>query len=184
MLCCWQSRTNHVGFTNLSSRCILMRWLHYWEAWSTVSAQTSPHIRKIIAQTSRPIINSFGTNSKDRTDDLIESVLLSPTPSKPSHSAAIEMGKLESEFVSSVLFWRKNDFSCLKKMSPPTSCVLFKVWTYIESHKGNFGVHIRLLHFLLEFIVVVLHFSHPLAVTRLWGSHFEVYGALGNSTGL
>ena len=48
---------------------------------------------------------SFGTNSKDRTDDLIESDLIRPTPSKPSHSAASEMRKLYSlNLCLSVLF--------------------------------------------------------------------------------
>ena len=73
---------------------------------------------------------SVGTNSKDRTDDLIESVLIRPTPSKPSLSAAIEMRKLYSLNLCLTICFEKNDFSCLK-MSPSKSCVLFKVRTYI-----------------------------------------------------
>ena len=116
-----------LDFTNLSSRCIMMCWLHYWEGWATVSSQMSPHIKNIITQTSWPIINSFGTNSKD---DLTESVLITPTPSKPSHSAAVEMRKLYNLNLCLQFCFEKNDFSCLK-MSPPKSCVSFRVWTYI-----------------------------------------------------
>lgn len=123
-------------------------------------SDVSPY-QKIIAQTSRPIINSFGTNSKDRTDDLIESVLIRPTPSKPSHSAAFEMRKLYSLNFCLQFCFENNDFPCLK-MPPPESCVLFNFEPIFESHKGNYRVHIRLLHFLLEFIAVVHHFSHPL----------------------
>ena len=67
-------------------------------------SQLSLH-QNIIAQTSGPIINSFGTISEDINDDLLERVLTRPTPSKLSHSAAIEMIKtLQFEFLFSVVF--------------------------------------------------------------------------------
>ena len=143
-----------------------------------------PISKKIIAQTSRPIINSFGTNSKDRTNDLIESVLIRPTLSKPSHSAAVEMRKLYSlNLCHSVLFWKKFIFHAWKcHLQNLVYCLNFE--PIFESHKGKYRVHIRPLHFLLEFIAIVQHFSHPLEVMLFWGSHFEVYGALGDSTGL
>ena len=52
-------------------------------------------------------------------------------------------------------------------MSPPKSCVLFEPISESFHHKGNFRVRKRLLHFLLEFIAVVHHFLHPLAVMLL-----------------
>ena len=68
--------------------------------------------RLLILKNYRPNIMahhySFGTNSKDRTDDLIESVLIRLTPSKPSLSAAIEMRKLYSlNLCLTILFWKK-----------------------------------------------------------------------------
>ncbi|GMY34368.1 UDP-N-acetylglucosamine pyrophosphorylase [Fagus crenata] len=85
---------------------------------------------------------SFCTISEDLNDDLLESVPIRPTPSKPSDSAAIEMGKtLQSEFApSSVL--PKKECSMLvmtpcSKMSPPKSCVVLEPISEY-SHQGNY----------------------------------------------
>ena len=56
-----------------------------------------------------PIINSFGTIFEDINDDLLERVLMKPTPSKPSHSTAVKMSEtlqFEFVFVFSVVFWK------------------------------------------------------------------------------
>ncbi|KAK7841214.1 hypothetical protein CFP56_015714 [Quercus suber] len=106
---------------------------------TTFSAHNSPHIKNIIAQTSGPIINSFGTISEDINDDLLERILITPTPSKPSYSAAVEMIKT----LHCVLERKKKS---MLEMLPPKSCVLFEPIS--ESfHKGNYRVGIRPLHF-------------------------------------
>ena len=84
---------------------------------------------------------TFCTLLEDVNDDLLESVPIRSTTSKPIDSAATELGKtLQSEFASSSCFSKKECSMLVmtpcSKMSPPKSCVLLEPISEI-SHQGN-----------------------------------------------
>ncbi|KAM3747522.1 hypothetical protein ACB098_05G040800 [Castanea mollissima] len=79
---------------------------------------------------------------EDVYDDLLESAPIRPTTSKPSDSAATELGKtLQYEFASLSCFSQKECSMLVmtpcSKMSPPKSCVLLEPISEI-SHQGNY----------------------------------------------
>ncbi|KAM4111110.1 hypothetical protein ACJW30_05G043100 [Castanea mollissima] len=85
---------------------------------------------------------TFCTLLEDVNDDLLESASIRPTTSKPSDSAATELGKtLQYEFASSSCFSQKECSMLVmtpcSKMSPPKSCVLLEPISEI-SHQGNY----------------------------------------------
>ena len=72
---------------------------------------------------------TFCTLLEDVNDDLLESVPIRPTTSKPSDSAATELGKtLQSEFSSSSIFFKKGVLharyeSMLKNVTSKILCI-------------------------------------------------------------
>ncbi|OMO70956.1 hypothetical protein CCACVL1_18545, partial [Corchorus capsularis] len=88
---------------------------------------------------------SFLNIPKDENDDLLEGVVIEPTPMKPSDSAVPETQKtLKCGFVSSPVFPKREHSMlvmtpCLK-MSPPKSCVLLEPIKE-SSHRGDCAMH-------------------------------------------